>query len=307
MRYRGFIPLMGDPLPYGMKANRASIDALMTYALQQKLIPERMPLEQAFFDPEAVVTIKDVPCRSSTSIPHVIATDNVRYPLQPLGGNQSTWSRDRPTPYDKMIEAMDQAGVAKSAIVQASTAYGHDNSYVAEAIAAHPKRFTGVFSIDMLAPDNVEKMKHWLARGFSGMRLFTTGSTMPGQATWFDDPRTFPAWQHATDTGMPVCMQMTPQGFPQLRGLIERFPKVKFILDHLARPHLVDGPPFAARPGIPRRCRAIRMSFSSSRRSTSSPDWGKATPETFFGGADRRPMAPTASPGARTSRRPRAR
>jgi len=152
--------------------------------------------------------------------PHVISTDNVRYPLQPLGGNQSTWSRDRPTPYDKMIEEMDNAGVAKSAIVQASTAYGHDNSYVAEAIAAHPKRFTGVFSVDMLAADNVEKMKYWLARGFSGMRLFTTGSTMPGQATWFDDPRTFPAWQHASDTGTPVCMQMTPQGFPQLRGLI---------------------------------------------------------------------------------------
>ena len=178
--------------------------------------------------------------------PHVIATDNVRYPLQPLGGNQSTWSRDRPTPYDTMVEEMDQAGVAKSAIVQASTAYGHDNSYVAEAIAAHPKRFTGVFSIDMLAADNVEKMKHWLARGFSGMRLFTTGSTMPGQATWFDDPRTYPAWQHASDTGTPVCMQMTPQGFPQLRGLIERFPKVKIILDHLARPQLTDGPPFTA-------------------------------------------------------------
>jgi 4,5-dihydroxyphthalate decarboxylase len=53
VRYRGFMPLMGDPLPYGMTANRASIEALMTYALQQKLIPERMPLEQAFFDPEA--------------------------------------------------------------------------------------------------------------------------------------------------------------------------------------------------------------------------------------------------------------
>ncbi len=48
------MPLMGDPLPYGMTANRASIDALMTYALQQKLIPERMPLEQAFFDPESM-------------------------------------------------------------------------------------------------------------------------------------------------------------------------------------------------------------------------------------------------------------
>ena len=53
-RYRALMPLVGDPLPYGMKANRASIDALMTYALQQKLIPERMPLEQAFFDPEAL-------------------------------------------------------------------------------------------------------------------------------------------------------------------------------------------------------------------------------------------------------------
>jgi L-fuconolactonase len=215
--------------------------------------------------------------------PHVISTDNVRYPLQPLGGNQSTWSRDRPTPYDKMIEEMDNAGVAKSAIVQASTAYGHDNSYVAEAIAAHPKRFTGVFSVDMLARDNVEKMKHWLARGFSGMRLFTTGSTMPGQATWFDDPRTFPAWQHAADTGTPVCMQMTSQGFPQLRGLIERFPKVKIILDHLARPQLADGPPFAADREFFALSRYPNIFLKLTPLNVSPANWGKATPESFFG------------------------
>jgi 4,5-dihydroxyphthalate decarboxylase len=52
-RYRALMPLVGDPLPYGIKANRASIEALMSYALQQKLIPERMPIEQAFVDPEA--------------------------------------------------------------------------------------------------------------------------------------------------------------------------------------------------------------------------------------------------------------
>jgi len=52
MRYRALAPLVGDPLPYGIEANRASIDALMTYALQQRLIPERMPLEQTFCDPE---------------------------------------------------------------------------------------------------------------------------------------------------------------------------------------------------------------------------------------------------------------
>ena len=55
-----------------------------------------------------------------------------------------------------------------------------------------------------------------------------------------------PAWSYANEIGLPVCMQMTPQGFPQLRGLMEKFPKVKIILDHLARPQLVDGPPFTA-------------------------------------------------------------
>jgi hypothetical protein len=56
--------------------------------------------------------------------PHVIATDADRFPLQPLGGTQSKWSRDRPTTHEMMVAAMNQAGVAKSAIVQASTAYG---------------------------------------------------------------------------------------------------------------------------------------------------------------------------------------
>jgi 4,5-dihydroxyphthalate decarboxylase len=47
-RYRSFFSLMGDPLPYGMAANRPSIEALVTYALQQKLIPSRPRLDQVF-------------------------------------------------------------------------------------------------------------------------------------------------------------------------------------------------------------------------------------------------------------------
>jgi 4,5-dihydroxyphthalate decarboxylase len=52
-RYRALAPLVGDPLPYGMTANRASIEALITYALQQELIPSRPPMDEVFFDPEA--------------------------------------------------------------------------------------------------------------------------------------------------------------------------------------------------------------------------------------------------------------
>jgi 4,5-dihydroxyphthalate decarboxylase len=49
-RYRNFLSLMSDPLPYGMAANRPSIEALVTYSLQQKLIPSRPELAQVFVD-----------------------------------------------------------------------------------------------------------------------------------------------------------------------------------------------------------------------------------------------------------------
>ncbi|HTZ02406.1 MAG TPA: PhnD/SsuA/transferrin family substrate-binding protein [Xanthobacteraceae bacterium] len=47
-RYRNFLSLMDDPLPYGISANRASIEALVTYALQQELIPSRPNLDEVF-------------------------------------------------------------------------------------------------------------------------------------------------------------------------------------------------------------------------------------------------------------------
>jgi 4,5-dihydroxyphthalate decarboxylase len=53
-KYRGLMPVVGDPLPYGLKANMPSIEAMLTYGLQQKLIPKRMPLDEVFVDPERV-------------------------------------------------------------------------------------------------------------------------------------------------------------------------------------------------------------------------------------------------------------
>src|SRR3977135_3267404 len=93
--------------------------------------------------------------------PHVISTDTTRYPRAPLGGHQSDWSRERPVSVEQIIAAMDRTGVSKSALVQASTCYGHDNSYIADAVAAHPDKFTGVFSVDVLAPDATERMRYW--------------------------------------------------------------------------------------------------------------------------------------------------
>jgi 4,5-dihydroxyphthalate decarboxylase len=52
--YRDYSDLVGDPMPYGMDANIRSIEALIDIAYGQHLIPERMKVERAFFDPETV-------------------------------------------------------------------------------------------------------------------------------------------------------------------------------------------------------------------------------------------------------------
>lgn len=213
--------------------------------------------------------------------PHVISTDTARYPLAPIGGHQSDWSQERPVSCDEMIAAMDQAGVTKSAVVQASSAYAYDNSYVAAAVAAYPKRFTGVFSVDMLAPDAVDKMKYWMGKGLTGMRLYTAGSTME-QSTWFTDPNTFPAWSFAGEAGIPVCMQMRFKAFPQLKEMLERFPKVRFIIDHLARTEMADGPPYAAAAPLFELARYPNVYLKVTHRNFEESRNGRASPETFF-------------------------
>jgi predicted TIM-barrel fold metal-dependent hydrolase len=215
--------------------------------------------------------------------PHIISMDTQRYPRAPLGGHQSAWSEKRPVSVEQLIVEQDRAGIRKAALVQASTCYGHDNSYVADAVAAYPARFTGVFSCDVLAPDARDTMERWMAHRLTGMRLFTTGSTMPGQAGWLDDPRSFPAWRKAEESNLPVCLQMTADGIPQLENVLNRFPQLRVILDHLARPIQDDGPPYKAADSLWGLARFPGVYVKVTERNFVGAAAGKATPGTFFG------------------------
>ncbi len=214
--------------------------------------------------------------------PHIIADDIQRYPLAPVGGHQSDWSRSRPVSLPQMIAAMAAAGVQKSALVQASTCYGHDNSYVADAVAAHPDRFTGVFSVDVLAPDAAERIRYWRRKGLAGLRIFSFGSTMTEQAV-LDDPNSYPAWECAVELDLPICLQMSAQAIPQVARLVQRFPRVRIILDHSARPVLDAGPPYQAAAGLFDLARHPNVYLKLTPRVFTEARRGKATPESFFG------------------------
>lgn len=176
--------------------------------------------------------------------PHIIADDESTYPRVPLFGVQSDWSRERPVTVEGLIKAMDEAGVQKAAVVQASTCYGFDNSYVADSLKKYPDRLTGVGTVDMLAEDAPEVIKGWVARGISGLRMFTGGSTQAYDPSTMDDARSFPAWRLCDELGLSLCVQTGAVGLAQVAGLAKRFQNVKIVLDHLARPEMKDGAPY---------------------------------------------------------------
>ncbi|WP_321943195.1 amidohydrolase family protein [Paraburkholderia tropica] len=213
---------------------------------------------------------------------HAISPDTQRYPLAPVGGHQSEWSAKRPVDYEGLLASMDEAGIDRAVVVQASTVYGNDNSYVVDAVRAHPDRFAGVFSIDVLASDAVTQMQRWLDAGLSGLRLFTTGSTMPGQAGWLDDERSYPVWDYAQRHGVSICLQMTAQGIPALLKMLARFPDIRVLLDHLARPELAGGPPYEAAAPLFSLASHQGVYLKLTNRTIAAAAQGASTPAQFF-------------------------
>jgi L-fuconolactonase len=180
--------------------------------------------------------------------PHIVSRDTVRYPVTPIGGTRSEWSKERSVTLEELLAAMDEAGVEKAAIVHSSTTYGFNNDYVVDAVAAYPRRFTGVFSVDITRADAPDRMRYWYRKGMTGMRIYARGSTIKEAWLAIDDPATYPAWNCAGDLGISVATNVhgTGAGLEQIKSTLSRFPRVRLIIDHLGRPPVEDGPPYNA-------------------------------------------------------------
>ena len=214
--------------------------------------------------------------------PHIISDDPAHYPSNPLFGVQSGWSKDRPVTIEGLVAAMDEAGVDKAAIVQSSTCYGYDNSYLVDSIKRYPGRFTAVGSVDVLQPDAPAKVRQWVERGVSGLRLFTGGSTHDVDPSTLDDARSFPTWQLCGELGLSMCIQTDPTGLAQVAGLAKRFPKVRIVLDHLGRPDVTDGPPYKKASSLFGVAPFENIYLKLTPRIFGDARKGSATPETFF-------------------------
>ena len=214
--------------------------------------------------------------------PHIISDDEKRYPPAPLFGKRSDWSQERPSTVESLIAAMDAAGVAKAAVVHSSTTYGFDNSYVVDGCNRYRDRLAAVGSVDMLADDVAATIKGWKDKGLAGLRIFTGGSTKDFDPSELDNPLSFKAWDRLAELGLPMCIQTGPIGLPQVRVLARRYPTVDILLDHLGRPDVLDGPPYANAASLFELADLPNVSMKLTPRIFGDVKKGKASAETFF-------------------------
>lgn len=210
--------------------------------------------------------------------PHIISKDLKRYPPSPVGGETSDWSQEHPQTFEDYVAEANAAGIAKAAIVQASTFYGINNTYLADSIAKQPQRFTGVCSIDTLAPDAVQVLERWMQRGITGLRI-RTGNANPDALI---DPRAFPIWEYAVSKGFTLCISTQAAGIPHVRTLLQRYPKVKVVLDHASMIKVDDGPPYANAQSFFELAQFRNFYLKITPRTFELSRKGKSTPDAFF-------------------------
>lgn len=214
---------------------------------------------------------------------HIISDQPDRFPINaPMGGKQSDWSKERPVNALQMTQSMAAAGVSKSVLVQASTCYGHDSSYVLQGVQDHPQAFVGVYSVDFLDPTAMDQMSQWQARGLHGVRLFLSGHTAQDSHKKLDDPRALPLWDAIQNLQIPVCIQIRADGLPALRNLLTQFPKAIVLLDHFARPELQGGAPYAAAQSLFDLAQFDNLHFKLTTHITRDSKLGLADSASFF-------------------------
>jgi predicted TIM-barrel fold metal-dependent hydrolase len=187
---------------------------------------------------------------------HVVASDQVRYPLRPLGldqgvgaeRKQAAWFHDVPATAEKLLGLMDEAGVDAALLVQGVGAYSYDSSYAADAARAHPQRLSSVVCVDPTADDAPATLRHWVReRGARGVRLFTV--TNP-ESTWLDEAPGARLWEEAQTLGIPVVVTILARQIPKLANALRRFPDLPVALDHCGFPDLRGGPPYERAPAL---------------------------------------------------------
>jgi predicted TIM-barrel fold metal-dependent hydrolase len=134
---------------------------------------------------------------------------------------------------DRVVREMDAHGVSHCVLVQ-TIYHGWDNRYLAHCLRADPDRFRGQGLIDPTDPNVAGKLEEVMrVPGMAGVRF--SPIYYKGKDDWLDARSGDPLWEKAGELGAVFNFFIAAEQLPKLEARVRRFPKVRVVIDHLAR------------------------------------------------------------------------
>jgi predicted TIM-barrel fold metal-dependent hydrolase len=173
---------------------------------------------------------------------HLISDDWQTYPARPFTPDLPTPDRpDFTVTAERLLELMDEQGIAHACLVQRGHVYGFDNSYILDAAARHSERFHPVVILDTQDPRTPDLYREMVReRHVAGFRMANSRPWLLDTA-WICSPAAMAVWKACADLGTPVTliffMNQLPFLLPLLTILAREFTELPIILDHGAMPY----------------------------------------------------------------------
>ena len=141
-----------------------------------------------------------------------------------------------------LTKTMDERGVEKAVIVQPHQ-YLYDHQYVRDCLRRFPGKFAAIALVDPHNPNAPENVKQLVeTEGFTGFRLPFSREKDPWSLTRKDQD---PLWQCVQDVDATiVALMKNCEQIPILEAMVNRFPRVRVVIDHMAFPNGREKPPY---------------------------------------------------------------
>ena len=150
---------------------------------------------------------------------------------------QFPWAKETTRPPDKdasaemLLDHMKANGVEKTVIIQVIH-YRWDNSYLADVLKRYPNYFQGVARVNPespAAPDDLSRLVE--TQKFRGVRISPAGNA---SGDWIAGPLMAPLWKRCDALKVPMTVLAPVTRMPEVAKLIEQFPDLTVVIDHMA-------------------------------------------------------------------------
>jgi predicted TIM-barrel fold metal-dependent hydrolase len=160
--------------------------------------------------------------------PHVhVWKKDPRYPWAP----ETTHPPDKDATPEMLLELMKQNGVERTVLIQVIH-YRWDNRFTADTLKKYPQYFQAVCRVNPespSAPDDLSRLVE--EQGFRGVRISPTADA---RGDWIHGPLMPPLWKRCDQLKVPMTVLAPVTRMPEVGQLIEKYPDLTVVIDHMA-------------------------------------------------------------------------